>query len=531
MANDKTHAHCWSSLPVYRPKTGLTAEQLNASQDDAQVRTRILNLGMNGVGIAHGYELKTDDKGLLVVKDGSIYIGCGLGFDKYGRMLYWKGGWVCLDDILGCKPEKPGSYCLSVHYAERSGHGRAYDPCHEGTEWISTCVGFTLECECCDDQPCLPDIEPEGCIERWEYICQRNGFVPPDEIEKDAELAEACQDPPQLELNHCGKVGYDPKAGQPLACVELCEVDDKDCHPPVEFCCDSEVTSCRKRKVAYRNKLLYELLSRRDVPLSKVNYYAWSDYEVSEWSDDDRMPFEDFAKRSVACHRPGFDPEDAFTICFSRPLLRRTLHPMSVIMDIYIQQERPYYWVAHRVPVKILHLDKNKCVIPEDDDEECAWGVVICPDKLWIAHEIADPASSILDCSNRGYLARVEFMLHCNLIQDKCCRMPDARPGWVDEKDPCGDRAGQAMPGGTWRSAVRLSKQQKDYRADCDDAYERYDPPKREPYPDDSKPDPYADKTPDPGKEDEKDPQKYNRSQDAGRGPDSDLIDPDLILG
>jgi hypothetical protein len=41
--------------------------------------------------------------------------------------------------------------------------------------------------------------------------------------------------------------------------------------------------------------------------------------------------------------------------------------------------------------------------------------------------------------------------------------MPDARPRWVDDKDPCRDRAGQAMPGGTWRSAVRIAKLRAGY--------------------------------------------------------------------
>ena len=458
MANERTHKNCWSSLPVYRPKTGLTAEQLNASQSDAQVRTRISNLGMHGVGIAHGYEVKVDDAGRMVVRDGAIHIGCGLGFDKYGRMLYWKGGWICLDDILGCRPEKPGCYCLSVHYAERSGKGRSFDPCHEGTDWVSTCVGFTLEYECCPDQPCLPSIDPGDCIERWEYVCQRSGFVSGEVIEKDADLSEACQDPPQLELNHCGKLGYDPEAGLPLDCIELCTVADEHCEPPVAFCCGGEVKTCRKRKVAYRNQLLYELVSRRDVPLAKVSSHSWAAHEVDQWSDEDRMPFEEFAARVKECHKgEDFDPDNALSICFDHPLLRATLHPMSVIMDIYIQQERPFYWMQHRTPIHVLHLDRDKRVIT-DDAEPCAWGVVLCPDPLWIQHEIDDRASSILDCSNRGYLARVEILLHCNLIRDKCCRMPDARPRWVDECDPCGDRAGQAMPGCTWRSAVRIAK-------------------------------------------------------------------------
>jgi hypothetical protein len=476
MANEKTHKHCWSSLPVYRPKTGLTAEQLNASLSDAQTRARIVNLGMHGVGIAHGYEIEVDDAGRMVVKDGAIHIGCGLGFDRYGRMLYWKGGWIGLDDILGCQPGKPGCYCLSVHYAERSDDGRALDPCHESTAWVSTCVAFTLERNCCPDQPCLPDIDPCDCIERWEYVCQRNGSIPGAVIAKDADLSAACQDPPQLALDHCGKVGYDPEAGLPLACIELCEVKDEDCEPPVEFCCDGEVKACRVRKVAYRNQLLYELLSRRDVPLAKVSSHSWAAWDVDEWSDKDRMPFEEFAARVKECHKgPGFDPDQAFAICFDRPLQRATLHPMSVIMDIYIQQERPFYWMPHRTPLHVLHLDRDRKVIA-DDAEPCAWGVVLCPDPLWIQHEIEDRASSILDCSNRGYLARVEILLHCNLIRDKCGRMPDARPHWVDQNDPCGDRAGQAMPGGTRRSAVRIARQQHGHQS------YRQEPPREKPF-------------------------------------------------
>jgi hypothetical protein len=467
MANDHDNDHCWSSLPHYRPGTGLTAEQLNASQRDAQTRTRILNLGMNGVGIAHGFKIKTDEKGHIVIKDGCIYIGCGLGFDRYGRMLYWQGGSLRIGDILGKMPDCPGSYCLAVHYAERAERGRKFDPCYEGTDWISACVGFTLT-RGCEDQPCPDEIDPDDCTERWRYICERNGFVPKGAVCKDDDLEKACETPPDLEVNECGTVGYDPHEKLPLACLEICEAKVPDCDGPYDFCPDKPVKSCRKRKVAYRNQLLYELISRRDVPLSKVKSYSWSDSEVHIWSDNNRMPFSEFARRVKECHRSyNGDPENGFSIMFTRPLLRSSLHPMSVVMDIYIPQERPFYWMPHRVPAAIKHLDRDGKPLGSSDLR--AWGVLICPDPKWIKQEIDDEDSSIKDCNNKEYLGRVEIMLHGHLIRDMCGRMPDARPGWVDQPDrvglvvghpgdPCGHRAGQDRVGDTWRSVLRIAR-------------------------------------------------------------------------
>lgn len=464
--------HCWSSLPIYRPGTGLSAEQLNASQSDAQTRTRILNLGMNGVGIAHGYQLTTRQDGTLDVRDGCIEISCGLAFDRYGRMLYWKGGWISMKDILGCKPDCTGQYCLRVHYAEESEKGK-FDPCYDSTDWISTCVGFTLEKDCCSDVDCLPEVNACDCIERNEYICQRNGFSPPDEIGKDADLKFACQEPPQLELSNCGRKGFDPKEGLSLACVEICVSTDKACDDDYEFCCDSQVKACKMRKTAYRNQLLYELISRKDVPLSKVKTYSWSDYEAVIWHDDVRMPFSRFRKRAKACLL-GKKPEKGFLIRFTRPLMRQTLNPMSVVMDIHIPQERPAYWMPHRVPAEIMHLDENDDII-HSPRQPYAWGILICPEKAWIMHELEDPASSILDCANKGYLARVEVLLFGHVIRDACGRMLDARPRWVDKvddwgrwfghpDDPCDDRAGQDRPGGTWRSHFRIARDYDDDR-------------------------------------------------------------------
>ena len=109
--------------------------------------------------------------------------------------------------------------------------------------------------------------------------------------------------------------------------------------------------------------------------------------------------------------------------------------------------------------------------------------------------ELVDEDSTILDCANKGQLARVEITLRGQLIRDKCDLMIDARPPDIDVDDPCGDRAGQARPGGDWVSVFRVGP---DARPDDD----KYDQPKSEQVGSDysSEPDDYSeDAKPEPG--------------------------------
>jgi len=465
MANNTLPANCWSRTPYYRPGGKLSAEQLNASQTDSLMRDRLINVSMHGVGVAFGYEIRTDDHGNIVIDNNCIHISCGLAFDKYGRMLLWPGGWIKIQDIIGNLPNSEGKYTLYVHYAEKSDTGDAFDPCDEGADWIDRCVAFTLQKYCTKLDCCAPDVDCQYCMTQKEWICTRNGFhsgvVPMDE-----QLKMACADVPKLSSSDCGKVSYDPDAGLALSCLSICDLDqDKhDCDPRFDFCPCTPVQSCEFRPVAYRNPLLFELINKDDVRLSKIASYSWSDWRMKSWSDQYRVPFNAFKRRAMACQADRkMNAADGFSLMFSCPVQKRTLHPLSVLMEIYIRENRPYYWKPSRIPIKVLHLDEHGDIVPEndkddchDDENECVWGLVICPLQDWIKYELEDTNSTILDCASRGQLARVEITLRGQLIRDCCDLMIDARPPDIDEDDPCKNRAGQARPGDDWISVFRV---------------------------------------------------------------------------
>lgn len=449
--------HCWSRTPNYRPGAKLTAEQLNEALADAVRRDRLVNVAMHGVGVAFGFAIKSNEDGRMIVRDGCIHLSCGLAFDKYGRMLFWPGGPLSVADIVGHKPDCEGRYTLSVHYAEKTEADD--DPCHDDTAWVDRCVAFTL-CRGCDcHDACAPDVPEDDCMTRQEWICTRNGFEPGD-VPMDAALDFACKPPAPLKSSHCGRVSYDPEAGMPLSCVEICDVEKErvDCRPRFEFCHCGEHESCCTRPVVYRNRLLHELINLDDVPLAKVAAYSWSDWEMREWSDEDRVPFSEFRDRVKACQGWRHSPWDGFAVMFSRPVRRRTLHPMSVLMDIYILETRANYWEPWRIPIQVRPLGKDGELLGENCDDDCVWGVVICPEDDWIKYEVDDRKSTILDCANKDRLARVEITLRGQFIRDCCGLMIDARPPDIDRGDPCDNRAGQGRPGDDFTSIFRIGR-------------------------------------------------------------------------
>ncbi|MEP1539245.1 MAG: hypothetical protein ABJQ34_04650 [Paracoccaceae bacterium] len=459
MEHDDTHPKdCWSRTPHYRPGGKLSAEQLNASQADAVMRDRLVNVAMHGVGVAYGYQIKTDEHGHIVIDDGCIEISCGLAFDTYGRMLFWRGGRVSMRDIIGHKPDCEGLYTLSVHYAEKSDQGGPFDPCHEGTEWVDRCVVFALHKGCATDYGCAPDVPEDACMTRHEWACLRNG-TRPGVVPMDDELSKACAEIPKLSASHCGRVSFDPNAGLPLSCLNICNLDREkdDCDPRFGFCPCSEAESCAVRPVAYRNPLLREMINLDDVPLAKIKSYSWSGWRMEKWGDAYRVPFGAFKRRVTSCRKgERAHARDGFSVMFTRPVQRDTLHPLSVIMGIHIRENRPYYWKPMRIPIEVVPLDRDENVVGEDDPVECVWGLLICPLEDWITYELIDKNSTILDCANRGQLARIEITLRGQIIRDCCGLMIDARPPDIDEGDPCNNRAGHARPGGDWISVFRI---------------------------------------------------------------------------
>ncbi|MBF9031634.1 hypothetical protein HKCCE3408_14630 [Rhodobacterales bacterium HKCCE3408] len=386
---------CWSKLPVYRPGAKLSADQLNAQIADTLTRDRMLNLGLHGVGIVYGFNVKTDDHGKPEVRKNAIHVGCGLALDRYGRMLFWPGGWLSFDQIIGCPPEHPGCYTLRVHYAEKGDRGR-WDRCADDGGWIHRCVAFTLEKGCAANDICPDNLPDDPCLDRRDFICERISKWPESPYgSKDLEFA--CSDPPELRSSDCGRYGYDPEAGLALHCVALCRLapeHDDDCPPRIGFCpcdetpdcgCDegkpthedkreqkeggasssqeiaqdrpdvlqrpekdgtephdrgcgcSDHTPCDMRQFAYRAPVLWEIANDLDVHLPQVWHYSWQKWALGDWKTV--MPIAQFKARTEACENHGRVPArellEGFTIFFTRPVDADTLHEMSVLMDIY----------------------------------------------------------------------------------------------------------------------------------------------------------------------------------------------------
>ncbi|SPH23954.1 hypothetical protein DEA8626_03031 [Defluviimonas aquaemixtae] len=504
---------CWSRLPVYRAGGRLTAEQLASEQLDTDLRERLLNLALHGTGVVHGFDIRTRETGEVeVTKKGCIHVGCGLALDRWGRTLYTPDRHLGIDQLVESHFKAEGCYTLRVHYAERSDR-EAWDPCEDTIGWRHRCVVFTLRKGCEKTDNCPGNLPPPSCDPRRTFVCERTGMISNGEYEA-LDLKEACRKPPELTPVGCDGLRYDPDAGIPLACLAICQTnkDEKGCKPEYGFCvcpaegdesdgdeygkrpeaqnvathvppglagerpdkggsgrekddCDDDgppdcrkPTTCDMRPVAYRAPLLYELINDTDVYLPKVKSYSWQRSALGEW--DTRMSLEEFADRVKACNfdhdekctdNPGMD--EGFHVAFDRPVDKETLHPLSVIMEVYLRENRTnshgqavvVNWKEYRVPLLIKpDLDRR--------DPDCATGFHLCISEGWLEYIIGD----IRNCAAAGQLVRVEITLRGQAIRDKCGCMMDAQPVELDCRDHCGRKTGQARPGGNWISTFRV---------------------------------------------------------------------------
>ncbi|MEL6168982.1 MAG: hypothetical protein AAFR35_09840 [Pseudomonadota bacterium] len=510
---------CWSSLPVYRPGGRLSAEQLMTEQRDAEMRERLLNLALHGTGVVHGFDIAMTEDGRVKVTDGCIHVGCGLALDPRGRTLYWAGGPVAMDDIVGKLPDGDGCYTLAVHYAERADQG-VWDPCHDGASWVHRCVAFTLSAGCTGSENCPERLPEDTCAPRRDFVCHRIGTYGAEHRSPDLDLA--CVTPPPLEQSDCGRVGLEKAAGIPLVCLGICDLDKDDAHCPPRFgfcpcetpeptCDDDEepqkyppkypqgarpaaeeiahggkipdgkrdedpcdcgsTTPCDMRPVAYRAPVLWEAINGADIDLPKIAKYTWWKHALGPW--ETRMPISEFRDRVLACVAVG-DGEcdrtegrsDGFAIAFTKPVLAETLHPLSILFEIYIREneydreygkERVVNWKHHRVPVHIEPL-------LTEEDRHCAWGAAICPSDSWWRYI----ERSLERCANDGQLARVEITVRGQKITDKCGCMLDAQPPELTCRDHCGTKTGQSRPGGDWVSLIRIGEDTGDDAYDDD---------------------------------------------------------------
>ena len=423
----------WAERPVFRKHQRLTPERLNRIHDHQATRLRHALLGLAGPGVVYGYAIRRDDGGQCRIKKGRIYISCGLAVDPCGRMLYWSGGWVGVSDLAGAEPEREGKYTLLVHYAERrtGSDGRC---CRRGAEWVQEGVVFSLEKGCqAVSSPC-PEQSRE-CISTTDYICGRLGAAhtgtPPDEHLR--ALYTDCGDLSAVGPDHWL---YDPN-GLSLACVEICrpDVDRKGRECPAEFVfCPSQPEICAHRPYVFRNPLLAELIRGCHVDLARVKKLSWQDWILDGWQA--QVAWDDLRDR--------FKSKGGFTIWFTKPIHKRTLHPASIFLRALIQERRGDYWEGRRIPYKPEYLED------QDGDSKYARGVRLVFEKDWLEAEILGRRSTLDDG------AQIELVVRGSLLRDQCGCMLDARPLGFDE-----DKPGQAMPGDDFVAVFRVAPPEK----------------------------------------------------------------------
>jgi hypothetical protein len=433
----------WSfRRPHFTPRQLLTAKQLNAGLDDELKRQRLLNRAIHGYGVVIGFGLVVRDDGVLDLDRGCLKLTGGLALDRHGRMLYWKGGRLGMDDIVGQRPGREGAYTLCAHFATRP---PLVDGClpfaGERSQWWIEGVVFTLRPGCHEVDRSCADHPVGACIDHDEYLCRRTGAHPgrdaknvPVSDDVDWILAE----PGGLCPTDVDDWLYDPdpEVCVPIACVQICDLADRDaepdCEPRYGFC-PKERDTCRVRPFVYRNPLLYELVNCCDVELPRVKEVSWQEWINRGWKE--RVPWSEFERRITAS-------TDGFEIRFTRPIEVETIHAASVFLAALTHERNSDYWVSNRVPIRLVPLDHHESV---------AWGVRLVPDPDWLAAEVTGRRSSLFGG------VRFELTIRGQLLRDDCGQMLDARPVDIHGGARC-----QARPGGDFVSGFRVGRRRGD---------------------------------------------------------------------
>ena len=451
----------WSKRPRFAPRQLLDAERLNAALDDELQRQRLLNVALHGWGVVFGFGVGFPDTGpdRRRTRASCVLVTCGLALDAFGRMLHTEDRWLSLAELEGPVPSHEGTYTLLVHHAERL-DPPVHDACSgTGPQWREYGVVFTLRPGCEPVHDCCPDLT-DPCLTRADYVRRRIGSAegPPG---RSTDLEHACDQPGSLRPTRCGSWCYDPAAGVPIACLEICDRSERvekggntygedpgearrdehqghqDHRPLPKGECDAPclvidrvcTDKCSPVRHVYRSPLLRELLSCCDVDLPRVEHVSWPAWTMPSGP----VPWNDFVARIQVVEQD--NAHDGFAIWFTRPVRADTLTPASVVLTVLVPERRADYWEAARVPIAAR---------PLSVDGGLASGVQIVPTPNWLRNETNDEWSSF----ERG--ARFEITLRGQLIRDECGHMLDAVPTDVGCA-PCQGRPGDDL---IWAFAV-----------------------------------------------------------------------------
>ena len=452
----------WSSRPKFNPGQELTAQALTTGFADQLGRLRLLNRTVHGHGIVHGFALEEKD-GRLDTDGRCITVSAGLALDGRGRMLVWPGGVLALDFLSGDKPSTPGQYTLYAHYGQRLVPGEGCPPCGPEARWTEEGVVFSIHCGCTSVDDDCPDHPDGTCLTHHDYLAQRTGSVDhgPGRLPIAHDLTPVEQGPGHLYPSGCDGWRYDPDrtVAVPLACIEVCDINDgeSDCEPDYRFA--TTPPDLRVRPYVYRLPLLYELLNCCDVNAPKVRHLTWFPWVERGW--DRPVRWRRFRRRA----RVDAEPDDGFTVYFSKPVDPDTLHPGSVFMAV-ITRERPKdYWRSDLVPTE---------VVPVRNPSGDSIGAQLIPHRDWFRSELSDSFSGL----DHGF--RVEITVRGQIIRDLCGVPLDARP--IDLPD---DVRCQARPGDDYVTTFQVRGRNRhddgdhgdegefdDYEPDGDEEYE-----------------------------------------------------------
>ena len=406
----RTSETCWSKYPRYFSDQLLTADMLTAEQEFHRRQQWQLQRSLLGSGVVHGLTVTAAD-----AKEGAgcLKVGPGLAIDRWGRLLAVGkvGERVCLEDVVcpGDRLPEPGIYTLLVHYAERPWPVLP-DPCcppsDQQSSWIRSGVRFSIDKGCAEHDPCAcPGVH--GCLDACGYVCQRQGSSAGG-VEPDPDLACAMDCPPPLRSRYDGW-HWDPKAGVPLACVEICEPRGFEPCGSKPVLRPASHDPCKVRRHVYRTRQLFELVRECHLERPRLEPLSWLD----GWDGIGlpEMSWADFARQ---CH----EPEGGFPLWFTRPLRTDGIHEVSIMLMAVTKEIRTDYREARRVPLARI----VPCEIIENGGVEFARGVRLRPTDAWLGAEINDDESTLF------YGPVIELVLRGAMLRDPCGTMLDGRP-------------------------------------------------------------------------------------------------------
>jgi hypothetical protein len=404
----KTIETCRSKRPRYFSDQLLTADILTAEQTFHRGQQWQLHRSLLGSGIVHGLAVSAAD---AEEGAGDLKVGPGLAIDRWGRLLEVgkEGERIGLEDVVCDRLPEPAIYTLLVHYAERP-WPVLDDPCcpphDQEASWICSGVRFSLVKGCAEHDPCAcPGVD--CCLDACSYICRRQGSSAGG-VEPGPDLACAMECPPPL----CGRDDgwrWDPKAGVPLACVEICEPHGAEPCDGKRVLRPAAHDPCKVRRHVYRNRQLSELIRECHLERPRLESPSW----LADW-DGVTLPEISWAEFVKQCS----DPEGGFPLWFTRHLRADGIHEVSIMLAAVTKETRTDYREARRVPLARIVL----CDVIEHAGAEFARGVRLRPTDDWLGAEIDDEDSTLF------YGPVIEVVLRGAMLRDRCGTMLDARP-------------------------------------------------------------------------------------------------------